>query len=607
MDPKRGGDGVIVVPEYREGSQDSVSNMTRTGKVQTTLHSCPLLIARKLRDRLSYNYSSTELRRGVSSKPLTQIDIYKKAYDIIKSKAGNMTAGSDRLTLDEMSTVKLNKLMKSVMSWEYQCKPVRRVYKAKPNGKMRPQAIPCINDKILQTACKLIIEPECERLFHKNSFAFRPNKSVHHALLAVRGMVGITWMIEGDIKGYFDNIDHQILNKIIEKRLDPDRTLKGLFNKFMKAGYMEDWKFVHSILGVPHFVGGIISPILSNLYLTPFDEFMDEIKNKHEVLAVSTINKEYRKIEARIWTLKLHRWKIKNVDTLEKSRVIEELKALNTRLRKWPSRCRTASKIHYVRYADDWVIGVIGSKKLALQIRDEIYNYLKSELKLELSMEKTKISHLGSDYALFLGHYINVKSALLESSTRKKILEDRKRIVSKSTGKPKLTVPIKDLKEKLIKRDFADSKGKAKSVGKFLFLSDYEIVNRFNSVLRGIMNFYNMAENRSHLAETVHILEYSLAHTLAAKHRMSLAKVFRKYGKPVKVTISKDKKIKEVKFDKPDSLAAVYLDTKYAKYSSPNEFKDPFTTMNLDIKQVNIQDQPCLICESKENVEIKTP
>lgn len=114
-------------------------------------------------------------------------------------------------------------------------------------------------------------------------------------------------MIEGDIKGYFDNIDHQILNKIIEKRLDPDRTLKGLFNKFMKAGYMEDWKFVHSILGVPHFVGGIISPILSNLYLTPFDEFMDEIKNKHEVLAVSTRNLEYRKIEARIWTLKLHR------------------------------------------------------------------------------------------------------------------------------------------------------------------------------------------------------------------------------------------------------------------------------------------------------------
>lgn len=116
-------------------------------------------------------------------------------------------------------------------------------------------------------------------------------------------------MIEGEIKGYFDNIDHKILNKIIEKRLDPDRTLKGLFNKFMKAGYMEDWKFVHSILGVPHSVavGGIISPILSNLYLTPFDEFMDEIKNKHEVLAVSTRNLEYRKIEARIWTLKLHR------------------------------------------------------------------------------------------------------------------------------------------------------------------------------------------------------------------------------------------------------------------------------------------------------------
>lgn len=252
--------------------------------------------------------------------------------------------------------------------------------------------------------------------------------------------------------------------------------------------------------------------------------------------------------------------------------VIEELKGLKTRLRKFPYRCRTARKIHYVRYADEWVVGVIGSLKLAQQIREEIYNYLKTELKLELSMENTKITHLPSDYAKFLGHYVKVNSALQQSSQRKKTKEDVKMNVRKSTGKPKLLVPIKDLKEKLIKRDFADSNGKAKSVGKFLFLSDYEIVNRFNSVLRGVMNFYNMAENRNHLAETVYILEYSLAHTLAAKHRMSLAKVFSKYGKPVKVSISKDNKIKEVKFDKPDSFAAAYLDRKYALYSCANEF-----------------------------------
>lgn len=543
--------------------------------------------------------------RGISSKPLARIDTYKKAYDLMKSKPGNMTPGSDQSTLDEMSNARLDKIMNNVLSWKYHCKPVRRVYIPKSNGKMRPLGIPSIDDKILQTVVKLIIEPECEKLFHKNSFAFRPNKSVHHALRAVRGMVGITWMIEGDIKGYFDNIDHTVMSKIIKERLDPDRTLIGLFNKFLKAGYMENAKYVHSITGMPQ--GGIISPILSNLYLTPFDEFMDELKKKYTMLPVSGRNSEYRKIEARIWTLKrkLNRWMIKGVDMEQRSPVIEEIKRLKVNLRKLPSMVRIGSRIHYVRYADDWVVGVLGSKKLALQIREEIRNYLENELKLELSMDKTKITHLGSNYAKFLGHYIRVNSALQQSSTRKRASEEWQRDVGKSTGKPKILIPTKDLKEKLNKRGFVDSNGKPKFVGKLLFLSDYEIVKRFNSVLRGIMNFYNTAENRSQLAEVVYILEYSLAHTLGAKHGMSLPKVFSKFGKPIKVVIANGKKEKEVRFDKPDSLAASYLNTKYAVFDMrQNEINDPFKAMNWDIKEVNILDQPCFICESEKDVEM---
>ena len=145
-------------------------------------------------------------------------------------------------------------------------------------------------------------------------------------------------------------------------------------------------------------------------------------------------------------------------------------------------------------------------------------------------MERTKITHLGSQYAKFLGHYIKISTAYHSSNTRRRVKGDLNSKIRKSIGKPKILVPIKDLKERLIMKGFADETGKPKYVGKFLFLSDYEIVSRFNSVLRGILNFYNMSDNRSKLGEVVYILEYSLAHTLGAKHKMSLPKIFNKYG-----------------------------------------------------------------------------
>jgi len=162
-------------------------------------------------------------------------------------------------------------------------------------------------------------------------------------------------MIEGDIKGYFDTVDHKILTQLIKDRLNPDRTIMGLIGKMLKAGYMEDGKYKHSILGIPQ--GGILSPLLSNLYLTPFDEFVDNIKAKYNKTPVSKSNPEYKKLEKKIINRrdKLARWTNKpHLGSPERIKVIKkEIQKIKKKLRSIPSKIRIGCKIHYVRYADD--------------------------------------------------------------------------------------------------------------------------------------------------------------------------------------------------------------------------------------------------------------
>lgn len=195
----KGGDGAIVVHRHdaevpyfgkvslvrpMKGLQDRTA---MTIGARTLIHPYPQLATTKLR-----HYLSPLQIRTITSKPLTDIALYKAAYNNIKSKPGYMTKGTDGNTLDGMSLKLLEKLVEDIRSWKYECKPTRRVYIKKANGKMRPLGIPSTRDKILQLGIKMILEENCEKIFSPRSFGFRPNKSVHHALRAVQGMVGIT-------------------------------------------------------------------------------------------------------------------------------------------------------------------------------------------------------------------------------------------------------------------------------------------------------------------------------------------------------------------------------------------------------------------------------
>lgn len=483
--------------------------------------------------------------------------IYNKVYEIVKSNKNLLRyiTVEDKAALDEKSEMKLEEIVLSIKNWTYSCK--REIGGIKP----KYLSIPCLKDLLVQTALKLLLEPLCEeKIFNKQSFGFRPSRSVHLALYTVKKMIGVTWMVQGRIKSFYDSIDHNILISIINKKIGLDRTLKGIFHKFLKAGYLVNPYYNRNqgpVCSDTATEYDIISSLLFNIYLTPLDEFIDGLKEKHG---------------------------------------------------RNPS-----NRIYYVRFADSWLIGLEGKEDsvVAKNISEEIRIFLRDVLKLDLAgsaeaprltkcCAKNKVIYLGNGYAEFLGHKFSSpflyqtskKPKVSIASVKKKKLFSHNssflgfsmvegRITSRTPPyfisydtlsnsnvnfSPLVLIPIFGLKHKLIQKGFADDNGHPKYMGKFLHLSDYEIVNKYNSVITKIMTYYYVADNRYRLSEIIYILEYSLAHTLAAKHRWTLAKVFNEYGKPFVVNAGG-----VIKFDKPRSLESEYLNNKYGKVSADVE------------------------------------
>ena len=196
-------------------------------------------------------------------------EMYYVAYQRIYAKPGNMTAGADGKTIDQMSLNRIEQLITSLKDESYQPQPSKRVYIPKKNGKMRPLGIPSIDDKLVQEAMRMILEAIYDNSFEDTSHGFRPGKSCHTALRQIQNrFTRCKWFVEGDIKGFFDNIDHNVMIEILRKRIKDEKFLR-LIRKFLNAGYMEDNAFHNTYSGAVQ--GGIISPILANIYLDQFD------------------------------------------------------------------------------------------------------------------------------------------------------------------------------------------------------------------------------------------------------------------------------------------------------------------------------------------------
>lgn len=455
-------------------------------------------------------------------------ELFYVAYQKIASNGGSTTKGSDGRSIDEMSLARIETLIASLKDESYQPHPSRRVHIPKKNGKTRPLGIPAFEDKLVQEVVRMILEAIYEGHFETTSHGFRPKRSCHTALLHIqKTFSGAKWFIEGDIKGFFDNIDHDVLVGILRERISDDRFIR-LIRKFLKAGYVEDWTFHNTYSGMPQ--GGIVSPILANIYLDKLDKYVKEYIRHFDMGTKRRPGKESNDLanERKRTVRKLKKIK----DGTEKAALVARLKAIEQERAAFPSGDEmdgSYRRLKYIRYADDFILGVIGSKEDVLRIKEDIKSFLSESLALELSEEKTLITHTGKS-AKFLGYEITVT----RNNHQRRDVQGRLR---RTYGKRvRLNVSMATLRDKLLEYGAMEIKlrngkevWKPKCRSGLIFNDDLEILDRYNRETVGFCNYYLIANNCVVLHNFRYIMEYSMYKTFAGKYRSTVRKINKKY------------------------------------------------------------------------------
>lgn len=457
---------------------------------------------------------------------LLRPDLYYVAYKNLYSNNGAATKGVNDDTADGFSEEKVAAIIKSLSDESYQPSPSRRTYRQKANGKKRPLGIPTCTDKLVQEVLRMVLEAVYEPLFLDCSHGFRPKRGRHTALKYVKNQfTGTRWFIEGDIKGCFDNIDHHVLVNIISAKIK-DARLQKLIYKFLKAGYMEDFQYNATYSGTPQ--GGIVSPLLANIYLHELDKFVEKQSAAFFKPRERLLTPEYSRISSEMARTKKKLQKAADTGNEdEKAFLLQRVSDLKAQLLKTPCKSQTDKQIKYVRYADDFILGINGDREDCQRIKNELSTFINDVLKMELSAEKTLITH-SNQYARFLGYDIRVR--------RSNVIKPNGRGATQRTlsNQVELAIPLADkvmpflFKNSIIRQE----NGKIEPIARtsLLRLTDLEIVSSYNAELRGICNYYHMAANFNTLHYFGYLMEYSCLKTLAAKHKTSIGKIKRKYN-----------------------------------------------------------------------------
>lgn len=576
----------------------SLSLILKERKVREALRN-PIEVLKNLTKKSkNENYRFQRLYRN-----LYNPDFYWLAYKNIYANKGSMTAGADGKTLDGMSDERINKIIQSLKDHSYRPKPARRKYIAKKNSnKKRPLGIPSSDDKLLQEVVKMILESIYEPQFLKTSHGFRPYKSCQTALKQIqKTFTGVNWFVEGDIKACFDSFNHHVVIELLKKRIDDEQFIQLIW-KFLKAGYMEQWTFNKTYSGVPQ--GSGISPILANIYLHELDKFMEEYKANFDKGIKKKLNPEYKKAFKRTSYFRCKGKEIWNdISKEERKARSSKLKELERTEREMTTSLTHDSqykRIQYVRYADDFIIGVIGSKDDAEQVKKDVKEFLMSKLKLEMSDTKTKVTH-SSNRARFLGYDITVSRSQNITTTSNghkqrcqsyvvKLLVPREKWVNK-------LLEYKAIKIKI------NENGKEKYValhrGKLVNKTDIEILATYNAEVRGLYNFYSIANDSYKIGIFANLMKYSMYKTFANKYKTNVHEIKRRYcindlftltyqtkSGPKKTTFYKDgfkRKLEPTKFDNVSELP------QYSKYTKTNTLKQ------------RVEKGYCELCYQKSN------
>lgn len=522
------GNGVLVVVGDREsllhgeGEQliRSIPNMERCVRHMRN----PQVVLNSLESK-DKNYVFHRLYRNLFNQ-----NFFLIAYDKIYAKEGNMTAGTDNKTIDGLSLDRIDRIIKSLQDQSYKPNPARRTYIPKKNGKLRPLGIPSIDDKLVQEVLRMILSSIYEKHFSDRSHGFRPNRSCHTALEQVKStFTGAKWWVEGDIEGFFDNIDHHILINILRRKIQDERFL-NLIWKFLKAGYIEEWEVKNTYSGTPQ--GGIISPILANIYLNELDQYMEEYKSIFDLGKQRKKNHQYKMASQRLY--RARRKLRENEGTLsreERKRAIYNIKKLRKEIENYP--CTEPfdtgfKRIQYVRYADDFLISVIGSKEEAQKIKSDLTLFLKEKLGLTLSQEKTLITH-ASNEAKFLGYEVHVGK---NDNTSKDVNGISKRRYNNAV---RLSMPKEVWINKLFQigaiKYAKDGKSFKAMHRRYLASNDdLEIISIYNAEVRGLYNFYKLANDVHMLNDFRFWMRWSLLKTFANKYKSTTPKIRKKFN-----------------------------------------------------------------------------
>ena len=450
--------------------------------------------------------------RGKQKLPLEDIyrqlynrDLYLRAYGRLYRNQGAMTPGATNETVDGMSLAKIDAIIAAIREERYQWTPVRRTLIPKKSGKFRALGLPTWSDKLLQEVIRSILEAYYEPQLSHHSHGFRPSRGCHTALDEItRHWRGVKWFIEGDISRCFDSLDFQVMLSILSENLHDNRFLRLLSNLF-KAGYLEDWKYHTTLSGVPQ--GGVVSPILSNIYLDRFDRFVEGV-----LLPAHNCGDRRKPNPPYTALLKAARKK-------RCSSEHEEARNLRQQAQQMPSRDPedpNFRRLWYVRYADDWLLGFSGPREEAEQIKSQLKEFLLDELKLELSQEKTLITNARTETARFLGYEIANQQAN-DKQCRKR------RCVNGALG---LKIPVEVIREKCSKYMKG---GKPIQRAERLNETDFSIISQYQAEYRGVVQYYAKAINVHRLTRLHWVMKLSLLKTLADKYRTGILEVTRKY------------------------------------------------------------------------------